>query len=53
MDSVDKMLDDGPIRLDGTQHAIEEKLRTFWSTHGIYDATRLKPSGNLVADISM
>lgn len=38
--------DDRPLRLDGTQ--MEEKLRTFQSTIGIYEVARLK---SLVADV--
>lgn len=37
----DTVLDDRPLRLDGTQRATEEELRIFSSTNDVYDMTKL------------
>lgn len=50
LDKVIVDMPDAPIMLDGTQHATEEKLRTFWSTN-IYDA--IKVFWKFSADIAM
>lgn len=58
MDRQDKVidnivLDDEPHRSNGTQYATEEMLRIFLSTNSVYDITRLKFLGCLIAVVSM
>lgn len=48
-----RVLDHGPLILDGVQHVTEEEMRIFWRINGIYNTTRLNPSGCLAADVAM
>lgn len=47
------MLDDEPLRSNDTQYVTKEQLWNFHSTNGVYDRTRLKGFGHLVAAIAM
>lgn len=42
-----------PLRSDDTQYVTKEQLWNFHSTNGVYDRTRLKGLGHLVAAIAM
>lgn len=48
-----RVLDDAPLRANGSQHATKEEMRTFQSANDIYVMARLKPSGHVVADVAM
>lgn len=47
-----KVMDDGAFRPDGTQHATQEQLSTFWSATCIYAKAKSKLSGRPVFDIA-
>lgn len=45
------VLNDGPFRLDGTQHAMRKSQDSFGLLKGIYDMARYKPSDLLVTNL--
>lgn len=45
------LLDDGPFRSQSTQHVIEEDLKIYPNTNAVYDATRLKSVGCILAGL--